>query len=281
MRARLESLTNRKAESSFLCYAVEVPAFSFRWHYHPEYELTYIVSGRGERLVGDRYESFEAGDLVLLGPAIPHTWVSEKEKGQRSSAIVIQFLPAFIEPLLVYPEMDSTRETLSAAKRGLVLEPTQKDRVVELLRSMPQQQALDRMLSLLKVMGLLSLRSSRPLVSQHYRPLKGNENQHRINKVLAYVQKEFRENVNLRDAAELVNLSESAFCKFFKRVSGKTFSDYVNEVRIANATQSLMETDFAIAQIAAESGFETLTYFNRVFLKKKGKTPRQVRRMVH
>jgi YesN/AraC family two-component response regulator len=107
--------------------------------------------------------------------------------------------------------------------------------------------------------------------------MKGNENQQRINKVFLYVQKEFKEHISLKKAASIIHLSESAFCKFFKRASGKTFSTYVNDIRIAYASQLLIESDKAIGEIAFESGFESLTYFNRVFLKTKGVKPRELR----
>ena len=94
-----------------------------------------------------------------------------------------------------------------------------------------------------------------------------------------YVQKEFKETVSLKKAASIIHLSESAFCKFFKRTSGKTFSDYTNEIRIAHACQLLIETDKPIIEIANDSGFESLTYFNRVFLRKKKKRPGEYRRI--
>src|SRR5205807_1425244 len=104
MKAKLEQLEHRKGSNAFICYETHVPSFQFVWHYHPEYELTYIVKGKGKRLVGDSYENFEEGDLVLLGPMMPHTWVSEKVRSQHCVAIVIQFKDNFIRPLQSYKE---------------------------------------------------------------------------------------------------------------------------------------------------------------------------------
>ena len=100
MKAKLEQLTEKNQHQSFLCYEVNIPVFEFHWHYHPEYELIYIVSGRGKRLVGDSYENFQEGDMVLLGSNLSHTWVSELCEQDKCIAIVIQFTQNFIEPLL-------------------------------------------------------------------------------------------------------------------------------------------------------------------------------------
>ena len=105
MRPRLEPLNHRLSSQSFIAYEVKVPSFDFYWHYHPEYELTYIVEGKGMRLVGDSYEPFEAGDLVLIGPMLPHTWVTDKVGKTNCQALVVQFSQKFMEQLLQFSEM--------------------------------------------------------------------------------------------------------------------------------------------------------------------------------
>ena len=104
MRARLEKLAKHEGLKSFLCYEVNLPYFEFFWHFHPEFDLTYIVNGRGKRLVGDSIEYFKEGDLVLLGPSLPHVWLTDKNKKQKCRAIVIQFSQAFVTPFLELAE---------------------------------------------------------------------------------------------------------------------------------------------------------------------------------
>jgi YesN/AraC family two-component response regulator len=279
MKPKLEQLAHKRKNRSFLCYEVNLPSFEFKWHYHPEYELTLILKGKGKRLVGDSYESFEKGDLVLIGPLLPHTWVSEKVKNQNCAAIVIQFTREFIEPLFIYHEMLTIKELLTKADNGIKFSNKTYKTTPDLLQKMLQCNEFDALVYLLQVLQSLSLIKSKSLSTANFKPLKGNENEQRINTVFQYVQKEFKQKVSLSKAASLIYLSESAFCKFFKRVSGKTFSDYVNEIRIAAASQFLIETDRPISQIASDSGFVSLTYFNRVFLKKKGSKPSEVRKM--
>ncbi len=278
MRAKLELLSQQNNNRSFLCYEVKLPSFDFFWHYHPEYELTYILRGNGKRLVGDSYENFYEGDLVLLGPSLPHTWFTEKRSKENYRAIVIQFSLNFIEPMLQYTEMADIRKLLKKADKGLRFS-TQKSKELSVhLYQILHNKGVDSITSLLLLLQKLSNSRTISLATPGFRPIKGNQNQQRINIVFQYVQQQFKNGISLREAASLIHLSQSAFCKFFKRISGKTFSDYVNDIRIAHACQLLIESDMLIEQIAYESGFDSLTYFNRIFLKKKETKPGSFRK---
>jgi len=278
MRAKLELLSQQNNNRSFLCYEVKLPSFDFFWHYHPEYELTYIVKGTGKRLVGDSYENFDEGDLALLGPSLPHTWFTEKKSEHNCRAIVIQFSLNFIEPMLQYPEMADIKKLLRKADKGLKFSYQKSKELAVDLHQILQTTGVDSITSLLSLLQKLSNSRTISLATPGFRPIKGNQNQQRINIVFQYVQQQFKNAISLREAASLIHLSESAFCKFFKRVSGKTFSDYVNDIRIAHACQLLIESDMLIEQIAYESGFDSLTYFNRIFLKKKATKPGSFRK---
>jgi AraC-like DNA-binding protein/quercetin dioxygenase-like cupin family protein len=278
MRARLEQLSHRQNGQSFLCYRVSVPRAEFLWHYHPEYELTYIEKGKGKRLVGDSYENFEPGDLVLLGPLLPHTWVSEKGKNERCEAIVIQFSSAFIDTVLQFPEMAVIKKLLAASALGLHFKTVNEPSTIEAIQKMACCNGIEAFALFIKILHGLSQYKSQALATGLFKPLKGNEDEQRINKVLMYVQNNFKKSLSLAKAANLVHLSQSAFCKFFKLASGKTFSGYLNEIRIAHACQLLTETDKPISEIAFASGFESLTYFNRVFLKVKSCRPSYYRK---
>jgi AraC-like DNA-binding protein len=254
---------------------VQVAAFEFLWHYHPEYELTYIVEGKGKRLIGDSYEYFQAGDWVLLPPMLPHTWVSDKTQASHCRAIVIQFSPAFIQLLFNFTALRSVEKLFAKANRGLQLGINRpNEHLLLLLQKMSDcVDDLLRLTYLLQLLHIVANSSFEFITSEQYKPIKGAENQQRINQVFQYVQNEFTCKVSVEKAAALVHLSESAFCKFFKRITGKTFSDYTNDIRIAHACHLLIATDKPISLVALESGFESLTYFNRVFLKKKHLKP--------
>ena len=277
MKAKLEYVAQRENNQSFVVLDLKSPAFEFMWHYHPEYEITYIVAGEGKRYVGDSYEDFKSGDLVALGANISHTWVTDRTQNQNCHAIVIQFTQEFIEPLFQYPEFAPIEKLFAKLDRGLKFESIE---AADLMQKISHSRGIDAFILLVELLKNLSYAPKTELSSAHFKPLKGTENHQRINAVFEYVQISFKEKISLPKAASLIHLSESAFCKFFKRATGKTFSEYANEIRLSYSCQLLIETDKPITQIAFESGFDSLSYFNRVFLKKKSIPPSQYRKSV-
>jgi AraC-like DNA-binding protein len=278
MKATFENIEAKKENASFLVYNLQVPSFPFKWHYHPEYELTLITKGEGKRLVGDSYEHFVAGDLVLLGTGMPHTWVSSLECKEDVSAIVIQFSGKFIESFLCHPEFNTIAALLDRSSVGLQFTSAGKELQQKIIQ-LPKQEPAEKIVFLLHILHRLSTESARPLASRYFFPVKGEKNENRINKVFEYIHKHVKDELTLEHAASLIHLSASAFCKFFRRATGKTFSAYVNEIRIGNAATLLIESDKTIGQVASEAGFESLTYFNRVFFRTKKVSPREFRKV--
>lgn len=276
MKAKLENIALEKGSSSFYAYKVQVPNFEFKWHYHQEYELTYIIKGSGYRLVGNSYEYFNEGDLVLLGSNLPHTWTSKKQKGLKSEAIVIQFSNEFISSFLSIHEGIPIRKMLEFAARGIRFEnnETWHNQLLQITES----RGMERILKLIRVLDDLSREPIHMISSNTFHIIVSKKNEMRINKVCLYIQDHFMGKISLKEVADLIHLTESNFCKFFKKATGKTYSDYINEMRINEAARLLLQTEKTINQISYECGFETLSYFNRVFLNKKRKTPSTFRK---
>lgn len=279
MKPVLEQIDSKNGQHSFIAFTITQSRFDFFWHYHPEYELTLIIKGRGRRLVGDSHEQFESGDLVLLGPDLPHTWISDDKHKEKEIAVVIQFSSNFIKRFTELAELTSINKLLTLAKQGISFKGEITAEFVEQMKQLPKKSGVERVMGLLYIFQELSKMKLSVLASEYYQPLKGKENEKRINKVCQYVQKHAVEALTIHKAATLIHLSPSAFCKFFKRMTGTTFSDYVNDIRIANVCNQLITTDMPVAEIAYSNGFETLTYFNRIFLKKKNMTPTQYRKV--
>lgn len=277
MKPMLEDINAKKGQHSFMAYNISSHRFDFFWHYHPEYELTLILKGNGRRLVGDSHGSFDSGDLVLIGPDLPHTWVSDGSFKGKTAAVVIQFSSNFIERFTELSELSAINKLLVQARSGILFKEKKSTTVVEQMKLLPDKNGVEKIIGLLQILQELAKLKHASLASPFYQPLKGKENENRINKVCQYVQKHAAENMTTHKVAALIHLSPGAFCKFFKRITCKTFSDYVNDIRIANVCRELMATDKQIAEIAYGNGFETLTYFNRVFLKKKGVRPSEYR----
>jgi len=271
MKAVLEDIKLQQGTSSFYAYQFQVPFFEFKWHYHPEYELTYIVKGNGYRIVGNTYENYTEGDLVLLGPNLPHTWTGKAVENESFEAIVIQFSKEFITSFLGFDESYSIKNLLENSARGIAFEATQD--LVQAIKSLIEKEGMDRILQLISALNQLAQSNYTLITPNTFHTIASKKSELRINEVCLFIQNKFNSNITLKQVASQIYLTESNFCKFFKKATGKTFSDYLNEIRINEASRLLLQTDKTISQISFECGFETLSYFNRVFLKKKNQTP--------
>ena len=279
MRARLENISPKMQGRTIFGLSINQTRFDSLWHYHPEYELTYIIKGNGRRMVGDDMENFNEGDLVLLGPDLPHTWIGERSSTTENNiALVIQFSEEFLAPFLSLIEMKSMNELLTKSERGIRFLKFQPIAIEKRMLQIIEDTTIKRVTGLIELLYDLSNKKYKVLASHKFNVLKNEKTESRLNKVLLYIQKNYRNTIKLQEASELIHLSNTAFCKFFKRSVGKTFSDYLNDLRILHACTLLIETDKPISQVATESGFENLAYFNRVFLKKKKSQPTIFRR---
>ena len=271
MKAILEDIKTNQGISSFHAFRYQVPYFQFKWHYHPEFELTYIVKGNGYRIVGNSYEPFADGDLVLLGSNLPHTWSGKADGDVNSDAIVIQFSSEFISSFLEFNESILIKKMLENSLRGINFEPDEQ--LVTKIIEITETNGVDRILKLISILDILSKKQIKLIAPNTFHNVVSKKSEVRINKVCLFIQNNFQNKIYLKEVADLIYLTESNFCKFFKKATGKTYSDYVNEIRINEASRLLIQSDKTISQISFECGFETLSYFNRVFLNKKGITP--------
>ncbi|MFM2213194.1 MAG: hypothetical protein RL427_457 [Bacteroidota bacterium] len=278
MKAKLEDIPSEKGSSSFYAYRFQVPFFEFKWHYHPEYELTFILNGTGYRIIGNSYNYFSDGDLVLLGSNLPHTWSSKLEKEVTCEAIVIQFSKEFIAPFLAINESLRIKELLDTAVKGISFESN--DTIVSKIIALTESHGIDRIVLLLSILDLLSKMPNLTIAPNSFHTIASKKSEMRINKVCLYIQHNFHHKIALKEVADLLYLTESNFCKFFKKATGKTYSDYLNELRINEACRLLVQSEHSISQVSYECGFETLSYFNRVFISKKGCTPSNYRKNI-
>jgi len=285
MNPFLEAISTEPDES-FFCRAFVLPAFTFGWHFHPEIELTLIVRGQGKRFVGDDIANFRDGDLCLLGPNLPHTWLSDTQQptaDNGAASIVVQFLPTcFGQGFFDRPELRQIAKLLRAAEQGLQFTGVARDVVAAKMATMDTLPPYRRMMALLECLDVLaSSPDAKPLSSRGFAPSIAENDRTRIDAVSRFIFDHADEPLRLEDAADVAHLSASAFSRFFRRATGKSFVRYVNELRVARACRRLSETDDSIAAIAFESGFGNLANFNRRFLEIKGMRPREFRTQFH
>ena len=279
MRARAQKVTSSR-QASFAFRVKSSPAFPFKWHFHPEYELTLILESSGARFVGDSNEPYDAGDLVLLGSNLPHTWLSDPSspKGARHKAIVIHFAGDFLgEDFSASPEMKGVSQLLKSAARGLHFESRKRDEAAAAMLRMKKQDGLERLLGLLGVLQGLTRGGGRKLASPAFVPSNRELDLRRIDRVCTFINEHYHRRLSQPEAANVAGMTPQAFSRFFRKTVGKTFVDYLAELRVSQACRLLLETDISVVEVSLRSGFNNLSNCNRRFRRLRSQSPRRFR----
>lgn len=282
MRAVFEKIESDE-NASFAVREIDQEVFDAPWHFHPECELTYICEGEGERFVGDSWQAFAAGDLVLLGAGLPHFWRSRKsDRVERSRAVVVHFSEGFLgDEMGGAGELSGLRRLLLAARRGLCF-----SRELDLCRRLSKRMqelagisGLKRLILLLEILSkLFEAESSLSLLSSvGHVPLRDQKAEQRISRAYEYVYAHLNEEITLEAVSQSAGMSSAAFSRYFKRMTGRNLSHFIGELRISQACKHLRETQLGVSEVAYEVGFGSLSNFNRLFKQLKGVSPREWR----
>lgn len=283
MNPILEKVT-ANLDHSFALKEDILPYIEIGWHFHPEYELTLIAESYGKRVIGDHVDTFTAGDLLLIGPGIPHYMRNDEVFYQgdprlRCRAIVAHFAEDFMgATFFLKPELQIIRQLLHESHQALHIFGQTALEIAKDMEFLLQRRGYDRLILLLDILHKIALsKERRQLVSSGYTQKAPSGESQRIGQVYAYLFQHFSEDVQLREVAQEINLTNSAFCKFLKRHTGKTFSYILNEIRIGHACRLLNESAAAVGEIAYQSGYTNSSYFNRKFRDFTGLAPLQYR----
>ncbi|WP_018620068.1 AraC family transcriptional regulator [Spirosoma luteum] len=267
--------------ASFVVKELVEPHFDPNWHFHPHFQLFLVEEGSGTRFIGDSIKPFNPGDLVFLGPNLPHLWRSDQAYFDRQSTLATKGIVAYFTEDFLGPsffekqEMAPLRQLLNHARQGLEWTGPTRKRVATVLRSLATQPvSFERVLNFLTLLNELCYATDyRYLTSVSYtNTVKPNETD-RMQLVHDYVLEHFPDELSLDRVADLAGMTSPAFCRYFKTRANKTFSEFVSEVRIGHACKLLMHGKLNITQISFESGFRTLSNFNRQFKDITGQTP--------
>lgn len=250
-------------------------------HSHKNFELNFIASGAGRRIVGDNISGFEKGDLVLVGADLPHCWeVTEEEIPKQPSCIVTHFSENIMDSdFFKMPELEKVVDLLKQSKRGLRFKMDDDEEIHHILDRMTRLEGLGYYIELLKVFNVLLNVEEREVLSNPIgHTTVFSKNLDKINKVYEYVFQNIKEGVKLEEASSLLHMAPSSFCRFFKKKTNCTFMEYVKRVRIGIAAKQLAETDKQITHICYESGYNNLANFNHYFKSIMGMTPSNYRK---
>jgi len=245
----------------------------FYWHFHPELELVYIEGAHAKRHVGDHISEFEGSDLVLIGSNIPHLnfdhGVITKYRKE-----VLHMKPSFKNMILEgLPELKQIEHLLELAKYGIAFYGDTKIEIGTSMKKLHQQEPFEFFMNVMSILKKLS--ASTEFILLHKKPYinrYSNKEQDRIRKIYALIDERYTEKITLDQVAQLCNLTKPAFCRYFKKATGNTFTVFLNQYRISQAKRLLLMGK-NVSETCFECGFESLSYFNRSFKKITGENP--------
>jgi AraC-like DNA-binding protein len=276
----------RESEYSINFLEVEVPCLDVPWHYHPETEIMFIEKSTGSRFVGDHSEPFKEGDVGLIGANLPHVWKSDSiyQKnihGLRARVLVVHFRDEIFKgPMAVLPEMNSINQLLSLSQYGVKFIGSARENIAEQMREIVKTTGIEKMLALTRMLDYMAKTEEKQLLASiGYSKIRKSVDFDRFDKAYRYMIDNFQQNISLNDVSGIVGMTETSFCRYFKKHTKKSFHSVLNEIRVGHACKLLLEDRMNISGICYESGFNNLSNFNEQFKKIKGVSPSQYLKM--
>ncbi|MBL6632629.1 MAG: AraC family transcriptional regulator [Candidatus Nanopelagicales bacterium] len=272
-------------QRSFRSLTHDYPSEICGWHCHPEYEIHLITQTSGSVIVGNHIGTFEAGQIAIFGPNLPHDWVSDlaPDESVEDRDFVIQFTDSWIRDCMaLIPELSEIANVLHQSKYGLSLIGESGKVAAEVMREAVQASGSRQVASLIELLSIFSRapRGDRQLLAGDWiDPSSDHLSQLAVEEGVAFIFENLTGTISLAKAASVAHMSEATFSRYFKRASGITFSEMVKKLRIAHACRLLDSTQDTIATVATNSGYNNLANFNRQFLAEVNMTPREYRKL--
>ena len=248
------------------------------WHYHPEIELVYVNGGAGKRQIGSHLSYYGNGDLILIGSNLPHCGFTDQFTGNKSETVVHMKTDFLGNDFFQIPEMRRIQDLFEVAKSGVAFGGKTKKLIGEKLEILEYQTDFQRLLSILNILNELARSDEfKVLNAEGFAMETEVKDNDRINVVFNHVKNNFREEITLEEIAELVSMTIPSFCRYFKKITNKTFVQFVNEYRLVHASKLLAEQPISISEVCLESGFNNFSHFNKSFRAFTGKSPSEYR----
>lgn len=253
------------------------------FHAHPELELVFILEGYGKRIIGNKMEAFEAGDMVFIGSNVPHIWLSDKvfyeqDSHLESKVIVTYFNPKIFQQFFEkVKEFSVITEMICEASKGIKIMGKTKDVIAEKLIDLSSKTGFEKVDGLLQIMHLISISADISFIDDNRIIEPESLYPDRLIEVIKYTQKNLDRPISLKQVADIACMTEQSFCRFFKNRTKKSFTQYLCDLRIDLARTLLMETDKSITDIAYQCGFNSSSHFCKVFKDHIAETPFQYR----
>lgn len=262
------------AGKTILAFQYHKKDFEISWHFHPQYELTFIEESVGTKFIGDYIGPYEPGELVLLKSNLPHCWKNNIDESTSSISTVIQWEKNIYSNV---PELESVFEMFRAASRGLIFDEVGIQSLIPDIKNLINLGKAQLYSSLLNILVKLTQIKSNTLSKSGLFEDLSYEYNSRIQRVHEFVENEYHRKIYLKELAEKVNMSEQSFSRFFTKTMGRSFFSFLNDYRINIANRLLVDTEKPIAQISYACGYESPSFFFRQFQKRNNCTPLKYR----
>ncbi|WP_299098000.1 AraC family transcriptional regulator [uncultured Winogradskyella sp.] len=248
------------------------------WHFHPEIELVYVNKGQGKRHIGNHLSYFNNSQLLLIGPNLPHNGFTDRLTINGSETLV-QFKPEFLgDHFFDIPEMEKINLLFERSKKGILFGVKTKQKLGSKIEKLNEKEGFKKILILLEVLHGLAKSEDYTLLNVDGFAFETEpQDSAKIDIVFKHVNQNFKEHISLDEIAEKVSMTVPAFCRYFKKVTGKTFTKLVNEYRVVHATKLLSESQMSIADVSYECGFNNFSHFNKLFKEFTGKSASKYR----
>lgn len=251
------------------------------WHYHPEIELVYINGGAGKRRIGSHISYYTKGDLILIGSNLPHCGFTDKFTGNKNE-ILVQMKSDFLgQTFFDIPEMKKIQNLLEVSKGGIAFSGSTKQILGDKMEDLDNQNDFERILSILHILNELALSDEFKVLNAEGFSLETEvKDNDRINIIFNYVKNNFQDDIPLMEIADMVSMTVPSFCRYFKKITNKTFVQFVNERRLVHASKLLTEQTMSITEVCFECGFNNFSHFNKSFKAFTDQNPSEYRKQL-
>ncbi len=230
-----------------------------RWHAHAEYELHLILETKGRAFVGDYIGDFQAGDLFLTGPHLPHNWVTDSYNHPivETRDMLVQFSDENMQGLIrAFPEFRGLTGMLELSRAGLKFNNFPTSRAVQHFKNIRASSQIRRVLAFLEFMEEIEASARLEVLSVGKAgTVSGGKRQSQIGEAVDFIVAHFEDELSVSRVADIVGLSETSFTRHFKNITGHRFTEFVNRVRVGEACRMLVETVIRFPTFALMLGF--------------------------
>ncbi|MCM8532052.1 MAG: AraC family transcriptional regulator [Lentisphaeraceae bacterium] len=261
-----------KEGASFLGFRRRNHKYSFVWHIHPEFEIVFLLKGKGTRYIGNSVMEYESSELVFIPPGVPHSWVSAEGSDENDAYVVHFDADCFGQDWFCNNELKLVKELMTSDSAILIENCKGAETIFENLIS---SRGLKKVAHFFELLDFILEADRKTLGS--FRSEEGKVN-NKLDRVITHLNENFKKELNAQMVADTLSMSPYQLRSLFAKYTNKTVLQYINELRVFEACRLMQNEQYTISYLASMAGFNNLSYFNRTFLKVTGMTPREYRR---